>query len=144
MLPTGRPEATRIVVYGHGMEGAADSDLELPEEAGCSGQAWTLRSPVIADLSQARRNPEQWGLTAEQHARVPEAVESMLCVPIHGEMQQAGEEPPAPIGTLAVDSPTPLRGTGWLERAGPRVAASSRVVGIMMSWADVLYHLLRR
>src|SRR5262249_15641586 len=31
MLPTGRPEATRIVTYHYGMEGDTDIDLELPE-----------------------------------------------------------------------------------------------------------------
>jgi NTE family protein len=144
MLPTGRPEGTLLVVYGHRMEAAADSDLELPEGAGCPGRAWTLRAPAIADLEQARRSPEHWGMSPEQLAKIPEGLASMLCVPVHGEMPQTGQEPPAPVGTLAVDSPTPLRATGWLERAGPKVTASSRVVGIMRSWAYVLYHLLRR
>jgi NTE family protein len=143
MLPTGRPEPTRIVVYGYGMEGDADADLELAEGAGCSGQAWVRRTAVLADLEQAARTPEAWGMTKEQHAKVPDTRKSMLCVPIHREMQP-GERPPAPIGTLAVDTPTPLDRTGWLAESGANVGANSRVVAIMMSWAYVLYHLLRR
>ena len=69
MLPTGRPEPTRIVTYHFGMEGSTDIDLELLEKAGCSGRAWSQRAPILADLAGADKDPS-WGMTAEQHAKV--------------------------------------------------------------------------
>jgi NTE family protein len=143
MLPTGRPLASRIVVYGYGMDDDADVDLELPEAAGCSGRAWTERTAVIADLIESSANPEAWGMTKDQHAKVPTARKSMLCVPIHRMMEER-EVAPVPVGTLAVDTPTALAQTGWLQESEGNKLANAKVVGIMMHWAYVLYHLLRK
>src|SRR5262249_28597031 len=89
MLPTGR--GTRIVTYSHGMEiGRPDGAisftpahaLETPDHAGCSGGAWTDQVPTAADLAGAAANPAAWGMTREQHDKVPKDRRSMLSVPI--------------------------------------------------------------
>jgi NTE family protein len=144
MLPTGRPTSTRIVVYGYGMDDDADIDLELPLEAGCSGLAWRDREIVIADLVESAANPQAWGMTREQHAKVPSTRKSMMCVPIHRETVPGDAARPTPIGTLTVDSTTLLGKTGWVNESGEKRVAAGNVASIMMSWAYVLYHLLRR
>jgi NTE family protein len=144
MLPTGRPTPTRIVVYGYGMDDDADFDLELPLEAGCSGLAWRDREIVIANLTESAANPEGWGMTREQHAKVPASRKSMMCVPIHREVLSGERDRPTPIGTLTVHTPTPLEKTGWVSESGEKRVAAGKAASIMMSWAYVLYHLLRR
>ena len=118
MLPTGRPAPSRIVVYGYNMDGDPDSDLELPEDAGCTGQAWATRGPAIADLEEAAAKPEPWKMTEEQHAKVPKSRKAMLAVPIHAGLKEGEKLPPPPIGTLAVDTTSPLERTGWLDTSG--------------------------
>jgi NTE family protein len=142
MLPTGRPEATRIVTYHYGMEKHTDIDLELPEGAGCSGKAWSERAPALADLVEAAKNPEPWGMTKEQHAKVPASRKSMLSVPIHRPLQPGEQSPPSPVGTLSVDSVTPLEETGWLERTSRGALAHADAVGTMMNWAYIVHRLL--
>lgn len=142
MLPTGRPEATRIVTYHYGMEGDTDVDLELPENAGCSGKAWSERAPALADLAEAARNPEAWGMTKEQHAKVPASRKSMLSVPVHRQLHPDEHAPPAPVATLSLDSITPLEETGWLERTSRGVLAHADVVRIIMNWAYIVHRLL--
>jgi hypothetical protein len=142
MLPTGRPEDTRIVTYHYGMDGDADVDLELPEKAGCSGRAWSERTPVLADLTVSAEDPAEWGMTSEQHDKVPKSQKSMLSVPIH-RMWQSGEgSPPPPVGTLSVDSETPLTDTGWLEVTSRGPVAHAEVVRMMMGWAYIVHRLL--
>jgi hypothetical protein len=140
MLPTGRQ--TRIVTYYYAMEGDTDIDLELPENAGCSGKAWSERAPILADLAQAAKNPERWGMTKEQHAKVPASRKSMLSVPIHRPLDPDAHEPPSPVGTLSVDSITPLEDTGWLERTSRGPVAHADAVGIIMNWAYIVHKLL--
>ncbi len=142
MLPTGRAEATRIVTYSFGMDGDPDVDLELPENAGCSGQAWCRRAPALADLERAAANPAPWGMTHEEHAKVPAGRRSMLSVPIHRQLLPDDEGPPPPVGTLSVDSITPLDQTGWLEHTSRGPVGHAEVVGILMNWAYVVHRLL--
>lgn len=146
MLPTGRPKLTRIVVYGYGMDHDADADLELAENAGCSGVAWAQRAPAIADLEEAAVSPEDWGMTLVQHAKVPANRKAMLCVPIHRQRRTDETGTPMPIATLAVDTVTALARTGWLARSpgSEDLSPSQEVVAIMVSWANVLYRLLRK
>jgi NTE family protein len=141
MLPTGRPEPTRIVTYHYGMEGDTDIDLELPENAGCSGKAWSARTAALANLAEAAKNPD-WGMTKEQHAKVPTERQSMLSVPIHRPLRDDDITPPSPVGTLSVDSVTSLDETGWLERTSRGVLAHADAVSIMMSWAYIVHRLL--
>jgi hypothetical protein len=128
MLPTGRPTLTRIVVYGYGMDGDPDADLELPLEAGCSGTAWTSRGAVFADLEYSARNPYLWKMTTQQHAKVPANRKSMLCVPVHGAMSSGETQPPTPIATLAVDTTTAIDVTGWMQGTGHNRVANQNVV----------------
>jgi NTE family protein len=142
MLPTGRPQATRIVTYQYGMDGNTDVDLELPENAGCSGKAWSERTPALADLAAAAEDPAKWGMTKEQHDKVPQSRKSMLSVPIHRPWQFGEGAPPSPVGTLSVDSETPLADTGWLEQTSYGPVAHADVVRIMMAWAYIVHRLL--
>lgn len=141
MLPTGRPEASRIVTYSFGMDGTPDADLELPENAGCSGQSWHQRTAAFADLQTAAANPS-WGMSPAQHAKVPEDRKSMLSVPIHGELLPNEQTPPAPVGTLSVDSITPLRQTGWVEETSRGLVAHAEVLRIIMRWSYIIHKLL--
>jgi len=63
MLHTTRLEdgvPTRLVVYQVGMDSDGDKDLEMKEDAGCSGEAWRTRRVTLADLGQAAKRPEDW------------------------------------------------------------------------------------
>jgi predicted nucleic acid-binding protein len=142
MLPTGRPEASRIVVYDYGMDGDNDADLELPEDAGCSGQAWTSRLAAFADLREARKNPRLWKMTDAQHRRVPDGQNSMLSVPIHRELNSGENAPPMPVGTLSVDTTTPLEDTGWITSLGEKTVAHPDVVTRIMQWAYIVHRLM--
>lgn len=133
MLSTGR--GTRILVYHHGMEGASDVGLELAEDAGCSGTAWANQSPAIADLEQAAANPGLWKMTVEEHEKVPISRKSMISVPIPG---RSGEFGTHPIGTLSVDSITPLADTDWRNAEG----IDSDIVGVLIGWAYVVAQIL--
>jgi hypothetical protein len=46
------------------------------------------------------------------------------------------------MGTLSVDSSTPLDQTGWLEMTSRGTFAHADVVGIMMGWAYIVQKLL--
>jgi NTE family protein len=143
MLPTGREEPTRIVTYYYGMDHDTDRDLELPETAGCSGQAWSQRKPAFADLAKAAKDPQPWGMTRDQHNRVPKNRKAMLSVPIHSPLKEGEQHnPPLPVGTLSVDSITPLDETGWIEYTTHGLLACKDVVTIMMKWAYILNGLL--
>jgi NTE family protein len=142
MLPTGREPPTRIVTYNYGMERSTDIDLELPETAGCSGKAWSERAPILADLAEADKDPAPWGMTKQQHDKVPRSQVSMLSVPIHSRLAAGENQPPAPVGTLSVDSTTALNETGWLETISDGPRAHPTAVRIMMSWAYIVRRLL--
>jgi hypothetical protein len=124
------------------MDDDADVDLELPEDVGCSGKAWSLRKPVLADLAAAARNPAEWGMTKEQHDKVPKSRMSMLSVPIHRRLMSDEPSPPLPVGVLSVDSVTSLADTGWLENTSHGPVAHAEVLSIMMNWAYIVHRLL--
>jgi NTE family protein len=148
MLPTGR--GTRIVTYSYGMQieradgsisFSPDYDLEVPEDAGCSGRAWAEREPAAADLVEAARNPSDWGMTREQHAKVPRDRKSMLSIPIRSYSDGDVDDEKLPVvGTLSIDSSTPLAETGWM--VGEEVEAS--LITRMMLWENVVRRLLRK
>lgn len=146
MLPTAR--ATRIVVYQYGMDEDADRFLELPDEVGCSGEAWETRAVAVADLVQARQDPAMWGMTPDQQARIPERLRSMLSVPIFelGRSVHAGEvrvEELPLIGTLSIDSDRALDRTGWVrvDAAGEATLAED-VLQRLLLWSDVVGKVL--
>ena len=152
MLPTSRE--TRVVVYSHGMvrrrsDGSLthdpDSDLEIPEDAGASGRAWSSGRPVLADLVEARRVPSEWGMTALQAGKLPDDRLAMLSLPIprfEGPGDPADSDPrDRNLGTLTLDSSTPLAYTSWVEEgsaSGPR----REVVELIHLWLAVIQRLL--
>lgn len=152
MLPTGRE--TRIVVYSHGMRRrrddgteAIDPDiaLEIPDLAGASGQAWKTGKALVVDLEQTRRNPERWGLSTATYSRVPADRKAMLSFPIPRLGGAADPDDPDPrarfIGSLTLDSSTPLTDTQWLDE--PSGTDVSRIVAQRLGlWLNIIQRLL--
>lgn len=147
MLPTGRADRSRIVVYHFGFRTADnDRDLELEELAGCTGEANRNRLPAIADLVDAQKNYPRWGMTQSQQARVTSSRKSMLSVPIFRESLSAPRESWPVVGILSVDSSTPLAESGWVQELGVEGAApavTTDVIDVMTGWATVCARLLR-
>jgi hypothetical protein len=149
MLPTNRPKQSRIVVYQYGFEhqdGTVDHDaaLELDEDGGCTGKAWTECAPVAADLEASFLQPEAWNLTADQKNRTPRDRRAMLSVPIfgwykHRELNRDNRGMLPRIGVLSVDSTTKLTQTGWLINAD---TIKEDVVRRMQHWAHIIGKLL--
>lgn len=141
MLVTGR--RTRIVVYEAGMNEDPDFDLELEEDAGCSGQAWMQRDIIAyADLQEAAKNPSLWKMSDEQHRKIPTSRKSMLSVAIPGKSGTWGESThcvSSPVGTLSIDSTTLLADTGWVGDQGEIDATVSFFLG---KWASIVARVL--
>lgn len=111
MLPTGR--GTKIVVYSAGMDGDTDIDLELGEQAGCSGTAMLTKEATAADLTESANKPQEWGMSEEQHRKVPAERCAMISMPIFGSYDASGNPDGEVIGVLSADTVTPLDGSGW-------------------------------
>lgn len=133
MLLTGR--GTRMVVYQYGMDADADKTLEIGDASGCSGLAWKAGRPAIADLTVSAKNPEEWDMSADEHGKVPSTQQSMICVPIPG---RNGKIVGQPIGTLSVDSKTPLADTSWVDRT----QANPAIIEVLTRWATVVARVL--
>jgi len=138
MLPTGRKSL--IVVYHFGMDDDPDSDLELAEDAGCNGRAFSERQPMVADLEEAARDPDPWKMSREQHNKVPRERQAMLTVPIPVKMAEEGPggANDRPAGTLSIDSTTALIHTGWVT--GERI--DTVLVTKMTLWAAIISRVL--
>jgi NTE family protein len=146
-LPTGR--GTRIVVYSYGMitrrpDGklsySTDAALELAEAAGCTGAAFTQKGPFVADLEEASRDPTPWGMTHLTHDLVPKDRKAMLSVPIWSDSGEEDDLDRIPVGTLSVDSTTPLADTEWMDGKQLRTAVLTRIT----LWENVVRRLLRK
>jgi NTE family protein len=148
MLPTGRADRSRIVVYHFGFRAEDnDRDLELEEFGGCTGEANKNRVPAIADLVDAQKSyPRRWGMTQSQQARVAADRKSMLSVPLFRESASAPRDTWPVAGILSVDSSTPLAATGWVQEGAPSSngpAVTTDVIDIVTGWATVCARLLR-
>jgi hypothetical protein len=147
MLPTGRADRSRIVIYHFGCRSDDnDRDLELEEFAGCTGEANKSRLPAIADLVDAQESYPRWGMTQPQQARVASDRKSMLSVPIFRDSQSAPRDAWPVVGILSVDSSTPLPNTGWVQDLGGEASApavTTEVIDILTTWASVCARLLR-
>jgi NTE family protein len=147
MLPTGRADRSRLVVYHFGFRPEDnDRDLELEEFAGCTGEANKNRMPAIADLLDAHDSYPRWGMIQPQQARVAADRKSMLTVPIFRESPSVPRDAWPVVGTLSVDSSTPLSATGWtqaLGAPGTAPAVATAVIDVMTTWATVCARLLR-
>ncbi len=137
MLPT-ESGARRIVAYQFGMDADSDVDLSLALDGGCSGEAWLSQEPVIADLVAAKTDYLRWKMTQAEQNKVRPDRTAMLSVPIFNlkEMAQAKDDADdlPLLGTLSLDTNTPLADTKWTEDP----IALDRAV----FWADVLAQLL--
>jgi NTE family protein len=140
MLPTGRN--TRIVVYHHNMDRDPDIDLEIPTMSGCTGASWKERGPAFANLDDARSDPERWGLTRAQQNKVPMKQKSMASAPIFSYRRRPVVRSDIVdlelLGTLSLDSSTPLENTGWVTEEG----ADAVIVDKLRFWADVVSKFL--
>jgi NTE family protein len=150
MLPTGRPTNSRIGVYHHGFRtGDADSILELKEDGGCTGASIRNRQPVVADLEDARKNFATWGMTQLEQNQVAADRKSMISTPIFASSIGPTQEESAlyVLGTLSIDSSTPLVDTDWVEPGWsldePQNKIKPQVLWIMTTWAAIVGELLR-
>lgn len=149
MLPTGW--GRRIVVYSHGMirrrrDGELthdpDADLEIAADAGVTGRAWRTGQPQVADVALSRQDPAAWGMTDDEYSKVPMDRRAMLSFPIPRLGVQDGDDPQSRfLGTLAIDSSTPLADTRWLAEGSPN-ELNAGVVERIDPWLGVIQRLL--
>jgi NTE family protein len=147
MLPTGRSDASRIVVYQAGFRKEdSDSALELDEFAGCSGQAYRDHAPAFADLVQARScYDSNWGMTTHQQSMVASDRSAMLSVPVFARELRRGEsEKDVPVrAILSIDTSSTLEEAGWIEnRENAMPVVTRRVTDLAIQWAAVISKLL--
>jgi NTE family protein len=140
MLPTGRD--TRIVVYHCQMDRDPDIDLEIPTTSGCTGASWKLHGLALANLDAARSDPEKWEMTRAQHNKIPVRQKSMASVPLFSYRNRSAVRSEVDeldlLGTLSLDSSTPLDNTGWVTAEG----ADPVFVDKMRFWGDVVSKFL--
>lgn len=147
MLPTGRADASRIVVYNAGFrEGDPDKALELAEFGGCSGRANKDHAPTFADLQQAREcYASDWNMTQNQQSMVPVDRRAMISVPVFAREPQPGESPEmVPIrAVLSIDTSSTLEEAGWIENSKNTMPVVTRgVTELAIKWAAVISRLL--
>ena len=148
MLPTGRLDGSRIVVYSHGYRNTdRDKVLELSQFGGCSGQANLKHAPVIADLDQAKSDYEKkWDMTKLQQESVATDRRTMLSVPVFARQISKAEAPKdVPVcAILSVDTSTEIQESGWADvRNDGIVVATERVTKCAIEWAAVTSILLK-
>jgi NTE family protein len=147
MLPTGRSDGSRIVVYHAGFR-REDSDkaLELSEFGGCSGRANRDHAPTFADLKQAQTCfDSKWEMTEHQQSMVAADRAAMLSVPVFAREIQKGESVEnVPVrAILSIDTTSSLEEAGWLEKgknATPIVTKG--VTELAIQWAAIVSKLL--
>lgn len=148
MLPSGRPRDRRIVVYGYGFRpDDSDQDLELAEYGGCTGVALQRKNIAVADLVKARKAyAKDWGMEPLEQSKVADDRKSMLSVPIYAwfDLEEKEDLSLPLVGTLSVDSSTPLEDTGWLEpeEATGGLKVSEATDNILRACARVVSKLL--
>lgn len=142
-FPTGR--GTRIVVYQTGMENDPDQDLEMEQDAGCSGQCWADHAPAYADLAEAAALPGTRGFTPQQQARVPRDRRAMLSVPIFDRIRLADrDKPDRPLlGVLSFDTDRSLEDLGWTVADGIASNELEQAIQVSVDWSGILTKVLR-
>jgi NTE family protein len=143
MIPTGR--GTRIVVYQVGMDTDPDQDLEIEQDAGCSGQCWDDKAPAYADLQEAAANPESFGLTLQQQAKIRADRRSMLSVPIFERIPVAERDNPDPplLGVLSFDTDQTLTQLNWTVADGTASNFLEQAIQISTGWSGIITKVLR-
>jgi NTE family protein len=149
MLPS--ENDMQVVVYHYGMDADPDIDFQMELTAGCAGAARVKLVPVIADLAEARNNPGKWGLLQEQQNKIPKDRNAGLAIPlfnvstsISGKVEVKDNKL---IGTLNIDTATPLNETGWrVEDAAPgmgeQMLLTPEVRARALFWGAVFSKLL--
>jgi NTE family protein len=142
-LPTGR--GTRIVVYQVGMDADPDQDLEIDQDAGCSGQCWVDKAPAYADLQEAATDPASFGLTPQQQARVRPDRRSMLSVPIFDRITVGERDNPDPplLGVLSFDTGRALTQLNWTVEDGTASNSLEQAIQISTGWSGIITKVLR-
>ena len=142
-LPTGR--GTRVVVYQVGMDTDPDQDLEIDQDAGCSGQCWIDKAPAYADLAEAAADPEAFGLTPQQQARVRPDRRSMLSVPIFDRIPVGERDNPDPalLGVLSFDTDRTLTELNWTVADGTASNSLEQAIQISTGWSGIITKVLR-
>lgn len=136
MLPTGR--GTRIVAYHYNFDGDPDSDLELAQDAGCTGTAWSRGEVTLADLSEARDVLQtRWKMTEAQQNRVKSDRKAMIALPIFDRpLSNSLNTKRRVVGTLSIDTSSTLRETQWSDEK------RDFAVRCGQQWSEVLSKLL--
>lgn len=150
MLPLDSAGARRINTYFAGFRhNDLDASLILSREAGCTGHALATRSPVAADLILARDHVADWGMTKSQQEAIPTDRCSMLTVPIFAWDDKTHPGSPRHVlGTLSIDSSTPLAATNWAPGTAPAVHGLTTgnlneiILSVMQAWADAIAKIL--
>jgi NTE family protein len=142
-LPTGR--GTRVVVYQVGMDTDPDQDLEIDQDAGCSGQCWVDKAPAYADLEEAAADPGAFGLTSQQQARVRPDGRSMLSVPIFDRIPVGERDNPDPplLGVLSFDTDRTLTELNWTVQDGTASDSLEQAIQISSDWSGIITKVLR-
>lgn len=104
MEPT--EDGKRRITHQCGMDGDPDSDMLLPLDAGCTGQAFVFGRPVLADIAMMKRMFARWRMTPAHRDKIPEHLNVMLSVPVFADYHVNGTSDP--IANLSADSATPL------------------------------------
>lgn len=139
MLPVSSDR--RAVIYHANMDSDADNDLELPNNAGCSGEAVASKRVVAADLQAARSKPQEWGMTGAQANKVPSDLCLMVSIPIY--VSSGGKDADlSPIGVFSVDTSADLRESGWVVETEGELKPTASVEEIMDKWSRVIGHML--
>lgn len=133
MVPTGR--GTRMVAYDFNMDSDPDADLELAENGGCTGLAYTTGEPAVADLTPDNIDYSSWNMTQGQQAKVLPTQLAMVAMPIRASSNDRKRTPV--IATLGVDASTPLPQTGWVYGKGESVI-DAQFVGFLRAWVNVI------
>lgn len=148
VLPTGSD--TQVVVYHYGMGGHTDEALEIDLESGWSGQARRWRDVRVADLMDDPQSfREEWKLTPAEHAKIPADRKAALCLPLFdvsgsldGKIDPRNDRL---VGTLCIDTSTPLGETGWGQPSAIRegeFVLSEVVREMCLLWGQVFSKLL--
>ncbi len=143
MLPTGRE--TRIVVYQVGMDADPDQDLEIAQDAGCSGDCWEGKEPAYADLERTAATPTEFGLTPQQQAKVRPDRRAMLSVPVFDRIPIGERDNPDPplIGVLSFDTDKTLAELAWTVADGNASNELAQAIQISAGWSGIITKVLR-
>jgi hypothetical protein len=142
-LPTGIE--TLLVVYQYGMDDDPDQDLEIAQDAGCSGQCWIDRAPTYFDLQEAAEDPDRSPFPPEQQAKVRKDRKAMLSVPIFERMPLSERDnPDRPLlGVLSFDTDMSLEQLGWTVDEDNASLSLRQALAIIGEWSGIITKVLR-